>query len=158
MEITIVSATQTFSCECGSTAHETSFDPARGRVRRCLACGLVTMPDLNPDVASAPTEHTDPASALQLEFNDVAFVGAGPKRKSRERSAAAGRQPRSVQRVSGKPLDVLGMARKRLRELNAEIKRLRKLEQERDKLERLLRAADGKPVAVVANLRTAKGA
>jgi hypothetical protein len=56
----------------------------------------------------------------------------------------------------GGKLNVLKLARQRLADLKREIKRLRRLETERDQLERLLRAADGKPVAVVAPIRTAR--
>jgi hypothetical protein len=148
-----MSVTQTFACQCGSLAHQIEYDPKRGRVRKCLECGLVTLPDRQ--IAEVPQpDDDDSAAAIQLEFDDVVFVGAKPKRKPvpQRHSAAVAR------RVSDKPLNVISLARKRLRELNTEIKRLQKLEQERDKLEHLLRAADGKPVAVVANLRTAKGA
>ncbi len=51
------------------------------------------------------------------------------------------------------PKTLLKQARARVRELDAEIKRLRRLEQEREELRRLIAAADGRPLAVVRDIK-----
>lgn len=53
-----------------------------------------------------------------------------------------------------KPVDVIKLARKRLRDVEREIRRLHKLEIERDELKRLLDAAAHKPLATVRSLPT----
>jgi len=61
-------------------------------------------------------------------------------------------------RATLKPVDVIRLARARLREVEREIRRIRALERERDELRRLLDAADNKPRAVVRDLPVAKRA
>lgn len=53
-----------------------------------------------------------------------------------------------------KPVDVVKLARTRLREVERDIKRLKKLETERDELKRLLDAAAHKPRATIRSLPT----
>ena len=150
-----------FCCElCGSTACSTDYDPGRGRVRQCLQCGAKSAPDADSGQLPVGMPPTDPrAQAPQQPVPEMlpqrpVFRLTPPEPKGSRQQAQL-----QTQRVSAdKPINVVKLARARLREVQRGIKQLRKLEKERDELERLIRAADGKPVAVVANLRTAKGA
>lgn len=62
--------------------------------------------------------------------------------------------PHRAQAKPIKPVDVVKMARARLRDVDREIKRLKKLEIERDELKRLIDAATGKPLAIVRSMPT----
>ncbi len=56
-----------------------------------------------------------------------------------------------------KPIDVIKLARRRLREVERDIRRIKALERERDELKRLLDAADNRPRAVVRELSAKRG-
>jgi hypothetical protein len=150
-----------FRCEqCGYEACSTEFDPGRGRVRMCLQCGAQSAPDADNGELPVGMPPTDPRAQVQQQpVPDMlpqrpVFRLTAPEPKGRRQQAQL-----QAQRVSSdKPINVVKLARARLRDVQRGIKQLRKLEKERDELERLIRAADGKPVAVVANIRTAKGA
>jgi hypothetical protein len=49
------------------------------------------------------------------------------------------------------------MAKARLREVKSELRRMKALEKERDELERLIGAAEGKPRAVVREIKRSAG-
>jgi len=100
----------------------------KGIVKRCIDCGEIVK-----DVDRPAAEQSHSAS-----------VPATPPAKSGKKSTAA---PKS------KPVDVIKLAKQRLREVRRELKTMRKLEAEQARLERLLNAADGKPAAVVRELR-----
>jgi|GEM_PF-4856839 hypothetical protein len=100
----------------------------KGIVRRCVDCGEIVK-DVDLPVP---------------EQRQTASVPAAPPSKPGKKSTAA---PRS------KPVDVIKLAKQRLREVLRELKTMRRLEDEKAQLERLLNAADGKPAAVVRELR-----
>lgn len=56
-----------------------------------------------------------------------------------------------------KPVDVVKLAKARLRQVEVELRRMRKLEVERDKLRRLVEAADNRPRAVVRDIKRSAG-
>ncbi len=68
-------------------------------------------------------------------------------------------KPQAVAKLTSitKPINVLQLAKARLREVEREIKRLRALEGERDELRRVIDAATNKPRAVVRDITAARG-
>ena len=73
-------------------------------------------------------------------------------------AVAAGARARAKRAARGiTPKDVISLARARLREVKAELRRMRALDRERQQLERLLKAADGKPLAVVRDMKRPTG-
>lgn len=60
---------------------------------------------------------------------------------------ARARQKRVVAKVA--PIDVVKLAKRRLREVERDLRQMKRLETERDQLRRLIDAADAKPRAVV---------
>lgn len=109
-------------------------DDACSLVTKCLECGAVV--ESAPEQQSLP--HVD-APAQQV-----------PRR-------AQSSQRHEQKQDTSKPLNVLKLARQRLRDVKRELKALKKLELEKLELERLINAANGRPVAVVRDLRKRSG-
>lgn len=135
-----------FVCACGSDAFESEMIPGMGVVRSCLGCGTKSV-DGNVQAQPVGTleEKSQTPQVPQATQPQQSFRLEPPQPKQPKR--AVGPQPAEA------PLDVIKLAKRRLRFVKAEIKRLRKLEKEQAQLERILSAADGKPVAVVRELR-----
>lgn len=124
------------TCACGCEASSSELIPGKGKQLTCLECGASWFSD-GPQ-----------AKAVKGVGEEPAFVLTPPEDKPRRQHRA---RPQAEQ--PEKPINVVALARRRLREVKREIKRLRKLEAERDQLQRVINAADGKPVAVVTELR-----
>jgi len=104
---------------CGFEAFGYNLNEDGQLVPECLTCGHLSKP-------VAPEE-------VQLNVaNPLGQTDDKPKRVAKVKPAAK----------PDKPVDVLKLARARLRELKTEIARLHRLEKERDQLERLLAAAN----------------
>lgn len=100
-----------------------------GVIRRCIDCGEVIRSESVQPPQSAPAQEAAP-----------------PARATRK-------HPAENPKAQNKPVDVVKLAKRRLKEVRRELKAMRKLEAELAQLERLLNAADGKPTAVVRELR-----
>ena len=122
------------TCACGCDATSSELIPGKGKQLTCLECGA--------------SWFSDGPQAQSVKEAD-AFVLTPPEDKPKRQR---GGRPLQAKQPD-KPINVVSLARRRLREVKREIKRLRKLEAERDQLQRLINAADGKPVAVVTELR-----
>lgn len=113
-----------------------------GLVRRCNACEAIIATPPEPKVAAQESQK----SKRSKPENPDATPKAQPK--------LDGRRAESRDLT---PQDVVKLAKRRLREIKRELKALRKLEAEKSQLERLVNAADGRPVAVVRELKRSSG-
>lgn len=111
--------------------------PAR-TIYTCRACSVVTAKN---DTIQAPVEDDDDGSSSAPARPIVLMKGPHAKQALIKQSAS-------------KPIDVLKLAKSRLREVERELRTKRKLEAERDELKRIISAATGKP-SVVRSIRTA---
>ncbi len=87
----------------------------------------------------------------------VEVVGLAPQQPVQSEAVRVQLQPRqaaNIQPAELKPVNVIRLARARLREVERDIKRLKKLEVERDELKRLLDAAAHKPARTLRSLPT----
>ena len=132
-----------FLCECGSVAFESDMVPGTGVVRTCLSCGARSMGARH---VSEPvgTLETGGVTRRDLQPQLPGFEAPRLQLKPAKRQSKA---------FADVPLDVIKLAKRRLRYVKSEIRRLRKLEAERDQLERMLNAADARPVAAVRELK-----
>jgi hypothetical protein len=98
-----------------------------------------------------------------LPTGDSAFVLPDEQEENEDFvEAPSVARPAKTQGVAKKvktlaPRDVVKLAKARLRDIKKELRRLKALEKERAQLERLIDAADGKPRAVVHNIKRTAG-
>jgi hypothetical protein len=118
---------------CGASGFRVRAEDTR-TVFTCRSCGAVSA-----------KQQTAPVRANDEDGDDGDMAPVIAKRAQK---------PQAQKPSTSKPIDVLKLARARLREVERELRTKRKLEAERDELKRIISAAEGKP-GVVRSIRTA---